>query len=212
VVIARDDYAAHAAMALPFLDSGLPVFVDKPLSLDVDELRVFMPYLRSGQLMSCSSVRYAQELDGVRAGIAEYGEVEAATGTVVNDWPRYGIHMLEGIFSCVDVRPISVQSLPASHEAMEIETSGDTRVRIDAIGSAPKIFRIDIAGSRRQTRHDIVDNFEMFKRTLAAWIDSIRTGVPAIPADDTLMLMRTLIAGQRSREQCRRVPLAEVVV
>ena len=32
-------------MAQPFLEAGLPVFIDKPLSLDISELRAFKPYL-----------------------------------------------------------------------------------------------------------------------------------------------------------------------
>ncbi|MGA3008374.1 MAG: Gfo/Idh/MocA family oxidoreductase, partial [Opitutaceae bacterium] len=31
VIIARDDYETHFEMAQPFLEAGLPVFVDKPL-------------------------------------------------------------------------------------------------------------------------------------------------------------------------------------
>jgi predicted dehydrogenase len=38
VIIARDDYKTHLQMAHLFLEAGLPVFVDKPLSLDVSEL------------------------------------------------------------------------------------------------------------------------------------------------------------------------------
>ena len=41
VIIARDDYETHFQMARPFLEAGLPVFIDKPLSLEVSELRAF---------------------------------------------------------------------------------------------------------------------------------------------------------------------------
>ena len=39
VIIARDDYETHFPMSQPFLEAGLPVFVDKPLSLEISELR-----------------------------------------------------------------------------------------------------------------------------------------------------------------------------
>jgi predicted dehydrogenase len=212
VVIARDDHETHSDMAMPFLASGLPVFVDKPLSLNVADLRAFKPYLMSGQLMSCSSVRYARELDAVRSDLASYGTVKKATGTIVNDWARYGIHMLEGIFSCLAARPVAVRSVTSQHDGMEIDTTEETVVRIDALGSVPKVFRIDIEGTRHTSTNDIVDNFEMFKRTLAAWVASIRTGVSAIPAEDTLMLMRTLIAGRLSQREQRPVQVSEVVI
>jgi predicted dehydrogenase len=41
VIIARDDAETHLEMARPFLEAGLPVFIDKPLSLNLDALRFF---------------------------------------------------------------------------------------------------------------------------------------------------------------------------
>ena len=41
VIIARDDHEQHWDFARPFLERGLPVFLDKPLSLEVEELRRF---------------------------------------------------------------------------------------------------------------------------------------------------------------------------
>ena len=82
VIIARDDYENHFSLAIPFLKAGMHVFVDKPLSLDVDELRSFLPYLESGKLMSCSGMRYARELDEPRASLAEYGEIMLVRGAV----------------------------------------------------------------------------------------------------------------------------------
>jgi hypothetical protein len=47
----------------PLPRGGPAVFVDKPLTLDLASWRAFRPYLASGQLMSCSGMRFARELD-----------------------------------------------------------------------------------------------------------------------------------------------------
>ena len=73
----------HFQMARPFLEAGLPVFVDKPLSLEVSELRAFKPYLERGQLMSCAGMRYARELDEPRADLAAYGRLKLIRGAIV---------------------------------------------------------------------------------------------------------------------------------
>lgn len=44
VIVARDDYETHFEHAMPFLQAGLPVFIDKPLTVDKEELRQFLPY------------------------------------------------------------------------------------------------------------------------------------------------------------------------
>ncbi|MCS3700158.1 uncharacterized protein (UPF0548 family) [Salinibacter ruber] len=42
--------------------------------------------------MSCSGLRYARELDEVRANIGSYGSFR---GAVVLGWERYAIHLLK---------------------------------------------------------------------------------------------------------------------
>ena len=46
VIIARDDYDSHLKIAKPFLEAGKYVFIDKPLSLCVDDLNYFEPFLQ----------------------------------------------------------------------------------------------------------------------------------------------------------------------
>src|SRR6478609_392707 len=70
VIIARDDFENHFEMSREFLEHGLPVFIDKPLSVEVPELREFKPYLEKGQLMSCSGMRFSRELDEPRADLS----------------------------------------------------------------------------------------------------------------------------------------------
>ena len=48
VVIATDDGLDHTRRARPFVEAGLPVFVDKPLATSVDDLRTFRDWERAG--------------------------------------------------------------------------------------------------------------------------------------------------------------------
>jgi predicted dehydrogenase len=84
VILARDDHENHWRMAQRFLEAGLPVFVDKPLCLEPEALRAFLPYLEKGQLMSCSGLRYAIELDDPRSRLEHYGKLKLVRGAVVN--------------------------------------------------------------------------------------------------------------------------------
>ena len=80
VIIARD-VEITSKLAKPFLELGIPVFIDKPLGLDQTE-RYFSQYLDEGKLMSCSGFRFAKELDK----ITNLGAVKCIHGTVVLDW------------------------------------------------------------------------------------------------------------------------------
>ena len=210
VIIARDDYENHLSMAIPFLKAGLPVFVDKPLSLDVGELRAFRPYLESGKLMSCSGMRYAKELDEPRASLGAYGEIRLIRGAILNSWEKYGIHLLDAILNIVRCKPVSVVAIDAPHVSVAVQMDDGMVLQRDALGELCRCFRIDILGTKQITSHEIVDNFSMFRRLLWHFVQSVKTGVPAIEPDHTLTVMRLLIAGRLACNERRKVSLHEI--
>jgi predicted dehydrogenase len=210
VIIARDDHENHWTCARPFLEAGLPVFVDKPLSLNPEELRLFRPYLEQGQLMSASGLRFARELDEPRANLGAYGALKLVRGAVLLDWARYGVHILEGILGLLPGRPAAIAPHRAGHASVALEMDDGTPVLLDALGDAPKVFRIDFFGTRRSSTHEIEDNFSMFRRMLWHFSEMVRTGRPQIAPERTLDVMRVLIAGVRAREEDRRVAIDEV--
>lgn len=55
VVIATDDGEDHARRAAPFIEAGLPVFVDKPLAVSIPELARFVRWRMEGARILSSS-------------------------------------------------------------------------------------------------------------------------------------------------------------
>jgi predicted dehydrogenase len=210
VIIARDDYENHLQMASPFLEAGLPVFIDKPLSLEISELRVLRPYLEKGQLMSCSGMRYARELDEPRANLSAYGRLKLIRGAIVLSWEKYGVHLLEAILAVTPARPLSVRMLPSEHASVVVHLDDGVLIQIDALGECARTFRVEFFSTQRTDAFDVTDNFSMFRRMLWEFAESIRTGQPAIPADRTLEIMRVLIAGRIARSENREVLLDEI--
>ncbi len=212
VILARDDFPKHYELARPFLQAGMHVFIDKPLALDLDDLRFFRPYLESGKLMSCSGMRYARELDEPRANFASFGQVKLIRGAIVLSWEKYGVHLLEAVLDITPAHAVSVQMLPAGHASAAIRLDNGTLFQLDALGHAARSFHIDIYGTQQNGAYDITDNFSMFRRMLWEFAQSIRTGKPAIPAERTLEIMRVLIAGRISQKEKREVFLDEIAL
>jgi hypothetical protein len=212
VIIARDDYENHLEMARPFLDAGMHVFVDKPLAMDPDELRTFRPYLRDGTLMSCSGLRYATELDAPRSDLTPYGDLKLVRGAVLYDWERYGVHLLDAIFNVLDAEPRAVEVNDAEHTSVAISMRDGPLVEIDALGDVPLTFSVALYGSQKRTHHELEDNFRAFRRTLWHFVESVRTGQPAIPPDETLSVLRTLVAGREAERSGDPVELASLDV
>lgn len=210
VIIARDDFETHFQIAQPFLEAGLPVFVDKPLSLDLTELGTLKPYLEKGQLMSCSGMRYARELDEPRAELAAYGRLKLIRCAIVLSWEKYGVHLLEAVLAMISARPVSVRMSQAEHASAVVRLEDGAVIQVDALGESARTFHVEIFGTERNGAFDITDNFSMFRRMLWEFTESIRTGRTAIPPERTLEIMRVLIAGRTSCKENREVFLDEI--
>ncbi len=212
VLIARDDFDTHFEMAMPFLKAGKCVFVDKPLDLNTENLRQFLPYLQSGHLMSCAGLRYARELDPLRAEWESFGKVQIVRGTVSGPWDRYGVHMLDGIFSMTPCRVLSVIRLPSEYFAVALRTVDGPAIEVACIQPTVKTFRFDIWGSKRREHVDVNDNFSAFRRLLWEFICMVRSKKQPVPVELTMDVMRILIAGVRADQQKREVRLDEVQI
>jgi hypothetical protein len=198
LIIARDDWKSHFGLAIPFLMEGVPVFIDKPLTLDADELDKFQPYLESAKLMSCSGMRYSQEIYQLRISNSEIGDCKLIAGVVLNDLEKYGVHLIEAIFGLGNEfsKPIAVTRLDTPHDSFVIQLKGGVPFYLDCLGDIAKTFHLNIYGDSGHLHFDLHDNFTAFRRTLEKFFQMIRTEIPAINPDETLCIMKLLIAAR----------------
>lgn len=196
VLIARDDWQSHAPLAMPFLRAGKHVFIDKPLTLDAAELAAFRPYLEQGRLMSTSGLRYSRELDVLRDdGIArQLGQLKLIQSTVLNGLESYGIHLLEAVAGLGGglQHARSITRLRADHLAYAVQYDGGVLQTLHCLGAVGKTFHASFFGQQQHMHFDLHDNFSAFRRTLGAFFEMVRSGIPAIAPAETLRLMETI--------------------
>ena len=200
IIIARDDYESHIKIAKSFLEAGKYVFIDKPLSLDINDIIYFKPFLESGQLVSCSGIKYAPELDKIRRDINEFGKIKLIRATTVKSWEKYAIHMLDGIFSVVPFNVKSVQYNNSNHESFTLYNYDDSIIQIDALGSSEPILRIEFFSDIKYYRADTLDAFPSFKRLLSNFIFRVERGLVDNSSILTINLMKVLIAGKMAQK------------
>ncbi|CAM3002182.1 Gfo/Idh/MocA family oxidoreductase [Legionella worsleiensis] len=192
VFIARDDYHTHFPMAKPFLEHGTPVFVDKPLTLNEEELNYFEPYLHNGMLMSTSGMRYAKELDTIRNNNSELGELKLIEGVILNNLEKYGIHLLDAI-NGLGIKGIkSIIRLPSSFEAYSIELDNGIQFNLSCLGSVTKTLHLSLYGTKNHFHFDLYDNFSAFKRTIGEMIHMVKTKSPVILPEETINNMNLI--------------------
>jgi hypothetical protein len=195
LLIARDDWDSHLELAMPFLEQGIPVFIDKPLTLNKSELETFFPFMEEGLLMSCSAFRYAREIPPLAEIISQVGDIRLIACTVLNDLQKYGIHMLEALAG-IDPsysKPEKIRRNDSIFESYVLTYENGSEVHLNCIGAVGKTFRISFFGTTGQKHIDILDNFTAFRNTLFEFSQMIKSGRSSIDAQETKSLMETLI-------------------
>ncbi|MFH1068721.1 MAG: Gfo/Idh/MocA family oxidoreductase [Candidatus Glassbacteria bacterium] len=103
----------HREQALPFLERGKPVFVDKPLSETVADARAMIEAARNGgtSLSTCSALRFDPALVELKAKMAAAGEkpsIVTVSGPCYQDLARYSVHSIEVMVEVTDSLPVAV--------------------------------------------------------------------------------------------------------
>ncbi|NOY76706.1 MAG: Gfo/Idh/MocA family oxidoreductase [Calditrichaeota bacterium] len=201
VLLARDDPENHAAMAKPFLDADVPIFIDKPLAITREDLGYFSEQNKKGKLlMSCSSMRYAGECRTAKTELASLGELQLATVVGKKDWVKYGVHMLEALFALLDdPRAVSVQHVSESgKDIVLIRFESGLLATVHLFVDIAPTFQLSLFGRSGWRLVEIRNSYSMFKENLTEFIRSVREGKSRLPFEKTENIIRTLIGARES--------------
>ena len=199
---------------MPFIAAGLPVLVDKPLAINLPDLKQFIGWQKAGhQILSSSGLRYAPEMQRVKEHGAEIGELRWMTSFTCKTWERYGIHALEAVYPQVGPGFISVQTLhQTGSDIVHLRHRNGVQVSVAAIHDAYGSFgNVHLYGTKGQLALTLKDTYTAFRAQLVAFIEMLKTGCAPFAFEETVELMTLIIAGIRSREQNGRVVLLEEI-
>jgi hypothetical protein len=216
VIIATDRGWEHVQRARPFIEAGLPVFIDKPLCDCEEDLRQFIAWhAEEKAFLSSSATRYAKEYVEARRQLSRaVGQPRLVTITTAKSWERYGIHALEAVYPML--RPggwISVANT-GSKDANIVHARHADSVDVvlaavaDMYGASS---RLNVYGTSGVLTTGLKDTFHAFKAQLVAFVGYLRTGELPTPFADTVEMMKIIIAGIRSRQESGRTVMLEEI-
>jgi len=212
VICATDIGAEHVERCKPFLDAGIPMFIDKPLVDNEADLKTFIQWRNEGKkFISSSSLRYCKEMEIYYQNHYELGKLMYICQPMSKKYENYGIHALECMYPLLGPGFISAQNTGTYEQAMvHLKHKSGCYVDIaQGIGMAGAgTLMIGTAGSKFVT---IGDSYYAFKKQLDLFVEWLRTGKEPVPFEHTVELMKLVIAGLRSREEGgREVFLSEI--
>jgi len=204
VIVATDKGHEHVERCRPFVEAGLPVFVDKPMVDNVADLKIFSDWVNEGRpILSSSSMRYAKEFMPYHVSTHDLGELRYVSITTCKTWERYGIHALESVYPILGpgfVTARNTGTIERNIVHFTHECSADVVVvaSTDMYGA---FGALTLCGTGEHVQVSFRDTFYAFQTQLKSFINYLRTGVHPFPYEETEELMRMVIAGTLSREQ-----------
>ncbi len=206
VICATDVGDEHIERCRPFLEAGLPMFIDKPLVNKEEDLRKFIEWRKNGaQFITSSSMRYCKEMEPFFKNHYELGKLMYICEPFAKKYETYGIHALEAIYPLLGQGFVSVQNT-GTYEQTMVHLVHKSGCRVDiAMGIDMVCAGTLIVGTEDSRYINDGDSYYAFKKQLDNFVHWLRTGEEPFPFEETIELMKMIVAGLRSREEGGRV-------
>ena len=175
ILLARDDYQLHYEQAKPFIEAGIPIYIDKPIAITVSEaLRIFALEKYSGQIFTCSALRFAQEFNVSKSELKKLGELEHIEATIAGPWDKYAIHIIEPVLNIIGHQlNISQSSKVKTNEKtiLNIKWENDLTATFLALENIKAPIKIKLFGTNDYLELQFYDAFNSFKSALQVFVD-----------------------------------------
>ena len=209
VMIESQQGSRHLERARPFLEAGIPTFVDKPFAGTVQEAEemIALAIKHNVPLFSCSALRYDPTIMTARAAQSEYGKLLSADvwGACALDpgnpgLLHYGIHGVEMLYAllgpgCSEVRMVRT---PEGEVGTALWNSHPSSIRGIRAGQYGFGF---VAHFEKKNVPYTVEGSAFYRELLNEYVKMCTSGAPPVPYSELREVMAFITAADRSAEQ-----------
>jgi len=201
----------HAAQAMPFLEAGLPCFVDKPFAHDLDDAWAMVQAAEAhgAPLMSCSGLRFCDELAAALDELQE--EVLHASLVGPGELYFYGIHLTDLLNAVMGPGVECVANLGERDFDLLSVSYGDGRsASLQLLRNAQVRHQGELFTDRACARF-VVESHGFYRNTMVEFLEMVETGTPLLEYASTVETVAMLVAADLSaRQGGRAVRLSEL--
>ena len=214
------DWSKHIDEAMPFIDRGKPVFLDKPMVGSVKDVARVRELLAGGaKILGSSSARYAQEIqDFLALPIEERGEVISVYCESGVDEFNYCVHAGEIISELAGAKAVSCKFVGETQRDGAKCQLFTVRFENGVLGtycsylSGWRAFNVSIMTTKGSYLFKI-DSSKIYMALLTRISDYLKTGkLETADVDTILNVTEFMLCGKRSRdfENGREVKISEL--
>ncbi len=205
ILLARDDGENHLKMARPFIEAGVPILIDKPLTDTAKDLPQFVKYYKQGKvIMSCSSARYSRSILEFKKH-NKIGKIITANCVSPKYWRTYGIHLIEPVYAVMGGGIESVQNVGQNHMEIVHLRYRDGRHAVLQTSTDIAQGNVFFYGKKGCATVGDSDAFFQFKNMISHFVGWLRTGKPPYDWQETVETAKIVIAGVKSLNEGGRI-------
>ncbi|WP_166346803.1 Gfo/Idh/MocA family protein [Phytoactinopolyspora limicola] len=207
LIVSNRDGRQHRENAVPLLEAGAHVFVDKPIAVSVADTEAIIAAARKGGgvLASWSPLRLTADVEEVRTEAAKLGapQLISVVGPANPDDPHaglffYGPHVVEPALEILgNSDPGEVHVEQGDDVVTATVRAGDAFVALTFIrpADAKRVpWHITVASRNGVMSREIQLDADYNARGLSRFIEAARTGTPPMPYEHLLPPVRILAA------------------
>jgi predicted dehydrogenase len=181
ILLARDDYNMHKKLATPFIKANIPIYIDKPLAINIKSAEELLDLqLYEGQIYTGSAITWDPGIIKIKNLINSLGKIVWINGIVPGPWDKYSIHLIDPILSIIGktnkIKKFNVIKGDGCTNLQAV-TDDNIQISLNCTGRVDAPFRILFVGTDQTSEIEIDDVFFAFKESLNKFIDSIKTKI-----------------------------------
>ena len=178
VMLARDDFENHLYYSLPFIEAGIPIYIDKPIANSLDELKnILSRQIYKGQIFSHSALRYAREFNFDRKYLSNFGMINEVIAKAPKDWSHYSIHIIEPVVHAFGLNSnfklIGRGIYGKKGKILNLKWDNIPSVKFITTGEIDSAISIEIIGTNKSEKIIFQDTYNAFKSCIIDFISGI---------------------------------------
>lgn len=200
VLLARDDPESRLSMSLPFIKAGIPVYIDKPISTDINSLMTILEHEKyPGQIFSCSALRYAEEFNLTQSELHELGTIKYIEAITSKSWEKYGVHIIEPVLNLLSLsgEEAEVQAIKFNDMRHVIAHWPSVTVKFSTLGHLPTPIVIRLYGTKGFRELEFKNTFAAFKKAIEMFVEGFMSKKYMIPHNQMRSVVTLIEKGNK---------------
>lgn len=208
----------HAKHALPFIEAGIPTFIDKPFAVKLSDCQAMIDAAekKGVAITSYSTVRYSQDVVEFAKQMENIGEINCGSSTGPCDFKSqyggpffYGTHTLETLLALFGYNLQSIYAAENGGDVVATVKYDDGKITTATLMSTSRAYHVAAYG-KKGAASKVLDISTCYREGFKVFLEMVQTGKLPLEYDQLLAPIRFMTAIVKSLDEKREVLYSEV--